>query len=195
MAKKNQLTAADAMSYKDYLALVDKLHKDEEYRIEMFARLQFCTACRAGDILELRWKDIIGQNKLVVTEQKTGKTRPIPFNPKVVKSFAELYELMGSPDKEQLIFKSTHSDGALTIQYLNRELKRIKSKYRLKIGNFSTHTFRKTFGRYVYDQNNHSAESLILLNKIYKHSSLEITKTYIGITQDEIDSIYNSIQF
>ena len=196
MAKKNQLTAADIFTYVEYKNLVDRLHEDGEYRIELFARLQFCTACRAGDVLNFRWKDILHKDKLVVTEQKTGKTRAITFNTTVCKTFSDLYKLLGEPDKDQLIFKSPYGeDKPISIQFVNRELKRIKRKYRLKIGNFSTHTFRKTFGRYVYDKNNHSAESLILLNKIYKHSSLEITKTYIGITQDEIDGIFNSIQF
>ena len=83
----------------------------------------------------------------------------------------------------------------MTIQYINQVLKDIKYRYRLDINHFSTHTFRKTFGRYVYDTNNHSADSLLLLNKILKHSSIEVTKAYIGITQDEISSIFNSIKF
>lgn len=195
MAKKNQLTTADIMPYEKFLELVDKLHDDQEYRMELFARLQFCTACRAGDVLRFRWEDILHQNKVVVTEHKTGKTRAITFNKSVLKTFDSLYKLMGEPDKSQLIFKSPTTDGAISIQFVNRELKRIKRKYRLRIENFSTHTFRKSFGRYVYDKNNHSAEALILLNKIFNHSSLEITKTYIGITQDEINGIFNSIQF
>lgn len=195
MAKKNQLTTADIMPYEKFLELVDKLHDDQEYRMELFARLQFCTACRAGDVLRFRWEDILHQNKVVVTEHKTGKTRAITFNKSVLKTFDSLYKLMGEPDKSQLIFKSPTTDGAISIQFVNRELKRIKRKYRMRIENFTTHTFRKSFGRYVYDKNNHSAEALILLNKIFNHSSLEITKTYIGITQDEINGIFNSIQF
>ena len=66
--------------------------------------------------------------------------------------------------------------------------------YKVKIGNFSTHTFRKTFGRYVYETNNRSAEALVLLNKILNHTSIQITKTYIGITQDEINNIFESIK-
>ena len=81
----------------------------------------------------------------------------------------------------------------MTIQYVNMKLKEFKYKYHLHIENFSTHTFRKTFGRYVYDTNNHSAESLILLNKILNHSSIAVTKTYIGITQEEVAGIYASI--
>lgn len=81
----------------------------------------------------------------------------------------------------------------MTIQYVNMKLKEFKYKYKLRIDNFSTHTFRKTFGRYVYDKSEHSAESLILLNKILNHSSIQVTKTYIGITQEEVAGIFASI--
>lgn len=83
----------------------------------------------------------------------------------------------------------------MTVQRVNQMLKVFKHKYRLNIENFSTHTFRKTFGRYVYDTNKHSAESLLLLNRILNHTSIQVTKAYIGITQDEINGIFNAIKF
>ena len=108
---------------------------------------------------------------------------------------SELYELLGRPVKGSMIFLNDHTDKHITIQCVNQKLKTFKSKYDIQITNFSTHTFRKTFGRYVYESYNRSAESLILLNKILNHTSIQITKTYIGITQDEINGIYDNIDF
>lgn len=193
MAKKNQLTTSDHLPYDEFTRLLDCLHNDGEYRWEMYARLSFCTACRASDTLRFRWKDILGVSSVTIVEQKTGKARKIPFNPSVQKSFDELWRALGSPDKKDFIMPSPKGDKPLTLQFVNMKLKEFKFKYRLKIENFSTHTFRKTFGRYVYDTNNHSAESLILLNKILNHSSIQVTKTYIGITQEEVAGIYASI--
>ncbi len=193
MAKKNQLTTSDHLPYDEFVRLLDCLHNDGEYRWEMFARLSFCTACRASDTLKFRWKDILGAASVTIVEQKTKKTRKIPFNPSVQKAFHDLWKLLDCPDKNDYIMPSPQGDKPLTIQFVNMKLKDFKFKYRLKIENFSTHTFRKTFGRFVYDSNNHSAESLILLNKILNHSSLQVTKTYIGITQEEVAGIYNSI--
>ena len=193
MAKKNQLTTSDHLPYDEFTRLLDCLHNDGEYRWEMYARLSFCTACRASDTLRFRWKDILGVSSVTIVEQKTGKARKIPFNPSVQKSFDELWIALGCPDKKDFIMPSPKGDKPLTLQFVNMKLKEFKFKYRLKIENFSTHTFRKTFGRYVYDTNNHSAESLILLNKILNHSSIQVTKTYIGITQEEVAGIYASI--
>lgn len=193
MAKKNQLTKADHLSYDEFKRLLRCLHEDKEYNWEMYARLSFCTACRAGDVLNMRWNDILGKSSITIEEQKTRKARKIPFNPSVQKSFDQLWKLLGCPDKNDYVMQSRVGDRPIAIQVVNRKLKVFKHKYRLKIENFSTHTFRKTFGRYVYDTNNHSAESLLLLNKILNHTSIQITKAYIGITQEEVAGIYAGI--
>lgn len=194
MAQKNLLTTSDHLPYEEFVRFLNCLHDDEEYLWEMYARLSFCTACRASDVLRLRWKDVLGVSSITIVEQKTKKTRQIPFNPSVQKSFDELWKALGCPDKKDYIMRSPKGeDKHLTIQMVNLKLKEFKHKYRLKIEHFSTHTFRKTFGRYVYDSSNHSAESLVLLNKILNHSSIQVTKNYIGITQEEVAGIFASI--
>ena len=195
MAKKNQLTTSDHLEYSQYKRLLDGLHKDKLYFWELYARLAFCTACRAGDVLQFRWLDVLDKSETVVEEQKTKKTRRVVFNLSVQKTIHKLWELMDRPDRAEYVFQNPRTGKPISIQYLNQKLKTFKYKYQIKIDHFSTHTFRKTFGRYVYDSSNHSAESLILLNKILNHSSIQITKTYIGITQEEIRSIYDSIKF
>jgi integrase len=195
MAKKNQLTTSDYLEYQEYEKLLSNLRANKEYVWELYARLGFCTACRASDVLNLKWSDILGKSEHVIVEQKTKKARKLTFNNSVQNKIKELYKLIGQPDKEEFIFLSRTTNKPITIQYLNKKLKAFKSKYKIKIGNFSTHTFRKTFGRYVYEKYNRSAESLILLNKILNHSNIAVTKTYIGITQDEVNSIFNSIAF
>lgn len=92
------------------------------------------------------------------------------------------------------IFSSEKSEGKpISIQYINRIAKTWKKKYKLNIGNFSTHTFRKTFGRYVYEKRNRSNEALLELNRIFRHSNLQTTMIYIGITDDNIYKVFNSI--
>ncbi|MEB3373891.1 hypothetical protein SFC43_13590 [Bacteroides sp. CR5/BHMF/2] len=81
------------------------------------------------------------------------------------------------------------------MEHINDLLKGFKRKYGLNIKHFSTHTFRKTFGRYVYEYCDRSAEALLYLNAILMHSSITITKRYIGLEKDEINSIYGHISF
>jgi integrase len=147
-------------------------------------------------VLTLRWRDILHKSEITIVEQKTGKARRIPFNESVRHCINNLYTLMDKPNIDQLLFATERDpEKAMSIQYINQELKRFRVKYKLNIKSFSSHTFRKTFGRYVYEQNRRSSESLVLLNEIFRHSSIQITKTYIGITLDEINSVYSSIRF
>ena len=74
-----------------------------------------------------------------------------------------------------------------TVQAINRILKEIKKKYRLKIKNFSCHSLRKTFGRQVYTMNGDNSElALVKLMELFNHSSVSITKRYLGLRQEEI---------
>lgn len=195
MAKKNQLTKSDYLPMEDYKKLLYLLHKDRQYLWELYARLAFCTALRVSDILPLTWSDILHKGSLTKSEKKTGKVRKIPFNLNVQTRIEELYMLLKRPNPNELIFKSKFTGTSISPQYLNRIMKEWKIKYKLNIENFSTHTFRKTFGRYVYDTSENKSEALLLLNRIFNHSSVEITKVYICIRKDEINSIFDSIRF
>ena len=195
MAKKNQLTKSDYLPMEDYKKLLYLLHKDRQYLWELYARLAFCTALRVSDILPLTWSDILHKGSLTKSEKKPGKVRKIPFNLNIQTRIEELYMLLKRPNPNELIFKSKFTGTSISPQYLNRIMKEWKIKYKLNIENFSTHTFRKTFGRYVYDTSENKSEALLLLNRIFNHSSVEITKVYICIRKDEINSIFDSIRF
>ena len=195
MAKKHQLTTSDYLEYPEYEKLLQGLRKDKEYFWELYARLSFCTACRASDILALQWDEILNKTDIVVVEKKTRKARKLMFNKSVREKIRELHILMEQPDTDNYIFVNPETGRPITVQRVNQKLKELKYRYAIKIAHFSTHTFRKTFGRYVYEKYERSAESLILLNKIFNHSSIQATKAYIGITQDEVNKVYNSIVF
>ena len=201
MAKKGQLTASEWLEYEEYQRLLECLRNDGEYIWETYARLGFCTACRISDILCMKWKDVLAA-ECVVIEKKTGKSRKLTFNESVHNRICELYGLLGKPNPDFLVFASPNH-GKRTIyepvpftqQHVNLKFRQFKEKYGLKIGNFSSHTFRKTFGRYVYDSLGRTEESLLLLNKIFRHSSIAVTKIYIGITDEEIKDVFDSIKF
>lgn len=193
MAKKNQLTKSDYLPMSEFKKLLKELHKDKKYIWELYACLSFCTALRCSDVLSLTWHDIWNRCSLTVTEKKTGKTRKIPFNLQTQERIDEAYLLMKRPNPNELIFYNKKTRKPFTIQYINQMAKRWKEKYDLNIDHFSTHTFRKTFGRYVYDTSKDKSEALILVNSILNHSTIDVTKVYIGLRQDEVNSVFNSI--
>jgi len=45
-------------------------------------------------------------------------------------------------------------------------------------------------GRHVLSLNDFSEKSLLLLGELFNHSSIKITKIYLGIKEDEIGDVY-----
>lgn len=192
---KGQLTTSDYLPIEEFNRLCDCLRKDKQYVWELYCRVAFCTALRISDLLTLRWTDILYKDELIITEHKTGKTRNIPLNKSVGIKLTELYEIMGKPEKNMPLIYNYRWKRTYSKEHINDMLKNFKRKYKLTIKHFSTHSFRKTFGRYVYEHCNKSAESLLFLSEILEHSDIKVTKRYIGLNKDEINSIYQYIAF
>ena len=57
----------------------------------------------------------------------------------------------------------------------------------------STHTLRKTFGYHQMVMSGNSQRKLLVLQKMFGHSSAAITMSYIGITDDEITAAYENL--
>lgn len=196
MSLQGSITTADYLPYNDYRKLVQALIDERKYWWASYCVLSFCTGLRFSDVCKLRWCDILDQRKIVIQAQKTKKTHVIPIGKNASEHFTELYKKMGKPLKTNFILegKKNKDNKAVSIQYINRCLKNWAIKYELNIDNFSTHTFRKTFGRYVYEKDGCTEKSLLFLNQIFKHSSISTTKIYLGIRDEEISNIFNSIE-
>lgn len=192
MSAKGSQTAADYIPFEEFKSFVSQLREDKEYKWEMYFTLSFTTGLRISDVLQIKWSDIIGKASYTTVEKKTGKSRVISFSQSTQDRFQELHKLMHIRDDKRLVM-CTKSGNAIDTCNINKDLKKLRDKYSLSISNFSTHSMRKTFGRYVYESNNKSEEALILLSQIFNHSSLAITRRYLGITGDEIKSVYNGI--
>ena len=76
-------------------------------------------------------------------------------------------------------------------------LKEIKAKYGLiGVKHFSTHSFRKTFGRKVVEMAGENSEmALIKLAELFNHSNTAITRRYLGLRQEELSGVYDALDF
>ncbi|MGL5690333.1 MAG: tyrosine-type recombinase/integrase [Bacteroidales bacterium] len=192
MSLKNQLTTSDYIPMNEFQEMLKSLHKDKRYKWELYCLVSVATALRVSDVLSLRWCDILNQSVIIKSELKTGKVRRIPINNEIKDRIVELYKQLRVTDPRSYIMLNRDGN-VMSPEYINRELKKIKKKYNLSLDNFSTHTFRKTFGRHVYETRGRSSESLVLLMDIFNHSGIDITKRYIGLRQSEINDVYNSL--
>ena len=183
-------TTSEPLDFDEFKGLLGKLRENGEYKWELYCLVSFCTAFRVSDVKTTTWEDIFNKNDFVKIEQKTQKMRKIPIGHSFQKRLRELYSLMGCPDMNSTVLLNERTGGPYSTQYINRTLKKWIGPYRLSIKKFSTHSFRKTFGRYVWEMMGKTMEALMLLCLIFKHD----TMIYIGIRQDEINGVFKMIE-
>lgn len=193
MGALGQTTTSDYIEFSDFQKLLKDIHEAKEYRWEAFLTISFVTGLRISDTLQLKWSDLLGAEGLAVTEKKTGKKRNIKFSGETMDKIKQVYESLRSPKLDSHIFTGRNGR-PFTQQYTNRELKRIKEKYGLKIECFSSHSLRKTFARHIWEMNGRSEEALVWLMQILNHTSIATTRIYLGIRGEEIERIYKSIK-
>ena len=195
MSLKYSTTTADYLVWSDAMNLIRKLAKDENYKMSLLIALGCFTGLRISDILALRWEQILSTEEFTIIEKKTGKKRVLRLNPQLQQHIRECYEQIQPIGLKTPILVSQKGT-VFTIQRINVILKEIKKKYRLKVKNFSCHSLRKTFGRQVYNMNSENSElALVKLMELFNHSSLAITKRYLGLRQEEILQTYDVLSF
>ncbi len=195
MSLKYSSTTADYLIWSDAMNLKRKLSRDGNYKMSLLMAMGCFTGLRISDILALRWRQILNKDEFCITEIKTGKQRTIRLNPQLQQHIRDCYEHI-SPIGINAPILISQKGTAFTIQRINIILKEIREKYRLKIKNFSCHSLRKTFGRQVYNMNSDNAElALIKLMELFNHSSVSITKRYLGLRQEEILQTYDCLSF
>ena len=195
MSLKYTKTTADYLQWDEAMNLIRKLAKDGNYKMSLLIALGCFTGLRISDILALRWKQILHVSEFTITEKKTGKQRTLRLNPQLQRHIAECYEQINPIGTSAPVLVSQKGT-IFTIQRINVMLKDVKKKYRLRVGNFSCHSLRKTFGRQVYTMSGDSAElALVKLMELFNHSSIAITKRYLGLRQEEILETYDVLSF
>ena len=139
------------------------------------------TGLRISDILSLDVDDVKGRDYIEIREKKTNKYKKFPLN-RFLKEEIDLF-VEGLPSEQPLFYTQKHCrlDRAQAYRILNKAAQAVGVKERI-----GTHTLRKTFGYNHYKKYN----DIVLLQKIFNHSSPSVTLRYIGIEQDTIDESY-----
>ena len=195
MSQKHSYTTADYLPWDTMLNLTHRLYKDGKYRMSLLVACGGFFGLRISDLLSLSWKQILSES-FTLNEKKTGKHREIKVNAGVQEHIKECYKALDIKDPHEKCFLNRYGD-VVSIQRINVVLKEIKVKYMLKdIQQFSTHSFRKTFGRKVVEMAGDNREmALIKLGEIFNHTSTSITRRYLGLRQQELLEVYNILQF
>ncbi len=194
MSRKGSNTTTGYMEWDKFISLITRLENKGEFKFCLLITIGVFTGLRISDLLTLKFSDILNNSILSIQEKKTKKFRKIKLNSDLKVVVERIYNKMEESKQDQFIFINRFGTKPMDKSYVNVKLKELFSFYRVKIdGNVSSHLFRKTLGRRVMEVNNYSNESLILLMELFGHSSMSITKRYLGIREQEIHNVYDNL--
>lgn len=149
------------------------------------------TALRVGDLLMLRWKHVYDfghrrmQKSVTLIEHKTGKQKIVALHPFAVRALEMLMSTIKHLDKEGYVFESRQKGRPITRVQAYRIIRDGASAIELE-GTISCHSMRKTFGYHSWQ----GGTSPAVIMEIYNHSSFQVTRRYLGVSQDDKNKAY-----
>jgi len=194
---KQRKTETAPIKWNQAQTILKGLTADGNFNTALLFASGFYFGLRIGDILRLRWKDVLS-DRFQLVEQKTGKTRAIDVHKDFKNLAREAVEAMTrKPDAEAFAFVDQRHGGRkdkpISVIAANKRIKKAFDQYGIDAQNASSHTLRKTFGRRVYENNQKSEAALILLSQIFNHRDISTTRRYIGLTKERISNAYLSL--
>ena len=180
------MNEVDAIKNKKHIEKMKKALEGNKRDLLLFI-MGINVGLRISDLIKLTVGNVL-EHKLVIKEDKTGKTRTIEIN-RSTREAIDDYLSTRDYEEDEYLFKSRKGENKSigrveAWQILNDAADRAK----LDI-NIGTHTLRKTFGYWAYKQ----GIDITLLQQIFNHSTPKITLRYIGITQDDVKDVYMNL--
>ena len=178
----------------------DENKKQIACRNKMLFLIGINLGIRASDLCGLRYSFFInndGSFKEFYSLQpkktrKTGKYVKLFFNETVKKAITDYLKDYPVDDMNEYLFKSRKGDNHITENSLGRIIKDAANEAGID-KNICSHTLRKTFGFWAWHNAEDKNKALVILQKIFNHSDTATTAKYIGITNDEMSEVFNSL--
>lgn len=195
MSVKGTRTTADYIEWNTMLTLIRRLFKDGDYTMSLFIGCGCFFGLRVSDLRRLTWRMLLESDRFTLNEQKTNKRRVIKVNADFRSHIEKCMLTLGVIDMDAYCFMS-RKNMVMSTQRINIRLKEIKERYHIKVENFSCHSLRKAFGRRVFEMSGENAQlALVKLSELFNHSSVAITKIYLGLREKELLETYDLLDF
>ena len=174
-------------------ALADYYMRKGQFRNRTLIILGVHTALRISDLLLLTWDDVYDfdqervRGNINLVEKKTHKTKTVALNKTAVKALALL--ALKAARKGRFLIENPKTGKAISRIQAYRIIRAAAEALRFQ-GRVSCHSLRKTFGYHAWK----SGVSPAIIMEIFNHSSLAVTRVYLGVTQDDKNEVYLSLK-
>lgn len=183
----------------------DAHHKKIASRNKLLFIVGINIGLRASDLTDLKYEFFFDKNKngtlkfkefytLQPKKQRNSKKFvKLFFNEtikKAVTDYIKEYPIMSLDD---YVFASAEGNGAITPSTLWRIIKVAAKKAGIE-KNIGSHSLRKSWAYAVYNNAADKNNALVTLMYCFNHSNTAITAKYIGIIDDDIKSMYESVE-
>lgn len=197
-------TAEPIKSLDDINKVTTFLQESGRFRDNMLFIVGINFGLRVSDLRVLRFTHLINENfvfrdRFAILEQKTKNTRKhkknryITINAAVVEAVTLFLENTDDVALSDYLFRSESNRNTKNEPIhrcsVDRILKGLGRDLSLT-NKMSTHTLRKTFAYHQMVMCHNDSRKLLLLQKMFGHSSVAQTLDYIGITGEEIEEAY-----
>lgn len=201
----NEHASEPIKSMDDVCAVSEYLVRSERWRDNMLFIVGINFGLRVSDLLTLRFANLIDEQlrfrtTFPILEKKTKNTRKvqknryITINDAVVDAVTLYLEHTPGVRLSDYMFRgeSNRCGGENKPMHRNsveRILKSVGEELGLGM-HLATHTLRKTFAYHQMLMSGNDPRKLLLLQKMFGHSTSAQTLDYIGITGEEIEQAY-----
>ena len=164
-----------------------------EMRNHLLVNLCLYTALRISDILNLTSDDVYDfknrrvRKSLSLTEKKTGKSKTIALHKNLLTILSACFQ---SAEPGLPLVRNKRTNKSISRIQAHRLIHAAAESLGLP-QNVSCHSLRKTFGYHAWK----SGVSPVVIMEIYNHSSLSVTRRYLGVTQDDKNIVYLGLDF
>lgn len=191
----------------DINRISEYLVQNGRYRDNMIFIVGINFGLRVSDLIKLRFINLIDEDfrfrtTFPILETKTRNTRKVTKNRyltinEAVMEAVTLYLQHNEAKLDDYMFRSESNNGRGQDKHISRAavdsiIKGVCKELGIE-AKVATHTLRKTFGYHQMLMSGNDPRKLLLLQKIFGHSSAAMTLEYIGITSEEIADAYLSL--
>ena len=201
-------SAEPIKSMDDIIRISQFLIEKKRFRDNMLFIIGINFGLRVSDLRTLRFSHLINddctfRDRFPILEKKTKNTRKhqrnryISINTSVVEAVTLYLENTPGVHLSDYMFRSASNNGCnenkpISKQAVDAVLKGVAKD--LGLGNrMATHSLRKTFAYHQMVMSGNDPRKLLLLQKMFGHSTAAQTLDYIGITSEEIDEAYRML--